>query len=501
MTDSYEQFLVLARELNDLGHAQTLLSWDQETYMPRKAAQQRASSMGAMAGVLHEKLVNPRLVELVSELSEPRLEGDRAVNVRELKREQDRAVKVPQELVVKLTETESLAHEAWVDAREKSEFGLFLPWLDKLLELKREVAHLVGFEGSIYNAFLDVYEPDARIEDVGPVLQDLGRRLVPLVEGIRQTGRSSGHVLGESKEFPLQQQEAFGRRVLAELGFDMEAGRLDISVHPFCTSMSASDVRLTTRYAAEDFTQSLFGIIHECGHGLYEQGLPPEAVGTPLCSAVSLGIHESQSRLWENMVGRSREFWEHYLPLLKESFPEQLRDIDLETFYAAVNHVEPSTIRVEADEVTYNLHILLRSELEVGMVEGDIATADLPTVWNERMEQYLGIRPPTDAEGVLQDVHWSFGGIGYFPTYTLGNLYAAQLFDAAKRQLPDLMVDISQGSFEGLLSWLREHVHGRGARMPAGELIEAVSGQELRSSYLMDYLQTKFGQLYELDSQ
>lgn len=499
MTDSYEQFLSLARELNDLGHAQTLLSWDQETYMPRKAAQQRASSMGAMAGVLHERLVSPRLVELVGELSESRLAGDRAVNVRELKREQDRAVKVPQELVVKLTETESLAHEAWVGAREKSEFVLFRPWLDKVLELQREVAHLVGFEGSIYNAFLDVYEPDARVEDVWPVLEDLGRRLVPLVEGIGQTGKFPGHVFG-GKEFPVQQQEAFGRRVLAELGFDMEAGRLDISVHPFCTSMSASDVRLTTRYGTEEFTQSLFGIIHECGHGLYEQGLPLEAVGTPLCSAVSLGIHESQSRLWENMVGRSREFWEHYLPALKESFPEQLRDIDLETFYAAANHVEPSTIRVEADEVTYNLHILLRTELEIGMVEGDIATADLPAVWNERMEQYLGTCPATDAEGVLQDVHWSFGGIGYFPTYTLGNLYAAQFFDAAKRQLPGLMADISGGSFERLLSWLREHVHGRGARLPAGELIEAVSGQQLRSSYLMDYLQTKFGQLYELDS-
>jgi carboxypeptidase Taq len=258
-------------------------------------------------------------------------------------------------------------------------------------------------------------------------------------------------------------------------------------------------VRLTTRYGTEEFTQSLFGIIHECGHGLYEQGLPTEAVGTPLCSAVSLGIHESQSRLWENMVGRSREFWEHYLPLLKESFPEQLADMDLETFYAAANHVEPSTIRVEADEVTYNLHILLRTELEIGMVEGDIETADLPGAWNQRMEQYLGICPPTDAEGVLQDVHWSFGGIGYFPTYALGNLYAAQLFDAAAQQIPGLMADISHGSFERLLSWLRQNVHGRGARLPAAGLIEAVSGQELQSRFLMEYLETKFGQLYALD--
>ena len=498
MSDSYEQFLSLARELSDLGHAQTLLSWDQETYMPSKAAQQRASSLGAIAGVLHERLVSPTLVGLVAELSERGLEGDGGVNVRELKREQDRAVKVPQDLVVKLTETESLAHAAWVEAREKSEFDLFRPWLDKILELKREIAHLVGFEGSIYNAFLDEYEPEARVEEVAPILEDLGRRLVPLVEGIGRIGKDPGRAL-RGKEFPVSQQEAFGMRVLADLGFDMEAGRLDVSVHPFCTSMSASDVRLTTRYGTDEFTQSLFGIIHECGHGLYEQGLPAEAAGTPLCSAVSLGIHESQSRLWENMVGRSREFWEHYLPLLKDAFPDQLRAIDLDSFYAAVNHVEPSTIRVEADEVTYNLHILLRTELEIGMVEGDIATADLPSVWNQRMEQYLGIRPPTDAEGVLQDVHWSFGGIGYFPTYALGNLYAAQLFDAAKRQLPGVMEDVGQGVFDGLLAWLRQHVHDRGTRLRAGELIEAISGQRLQSSFLTDYLETKFGQLYGLD--
>ena len=495
--DSYEEFLSLAREFSDLTHAQTLLSWDQETYMPPKAAQQRASSLGAMAGVLHEKLVAPRLIGLVTELSEAQLEGDRRVNIRELKREQDRAAKVPQALVVKLTETESLAHGAWVEAREKSQFELFRPWLDELLELKREVAHLVGFEGSIYNAFLDIYEPGARIEDVGPVLEDLGRELIPLVEGIAQTGKKPGALLS-GKEFPLHQQEAFGKRVLAELGFDLEAGRLDVSVHPFCTSLSPTDVRLTTRYSTQEFTQSLFGIIHECGHGLYEQGLPAQATGTPLCRAVSLGIHESQSRLWENMVGRSREFWEHYLPSLKESFPQQLSGLDLESFYAAANHVEPSMIRVEADEVTYNLHILLRYELEVGLVEGDIATADLPQAWTDGMQKYLGIRPPTDAEGVLQDVHWSFGLIGYFPTYALGNLYAAQLFAAAKQQIPGLMSAISKGSFGTLLAWLRQHVHERGARLHAGELIEAVTGAPLQSSYLMDYLKTKFGQLYRL---
>ena len=327
------------------------------------------------------------------------------------------------------------------------------------------------------------------------MLEDLGRRLVPLVSAIAATGEKPGRIFS-GKEFAIAQQETFGTRVLSELGFDLEAGRLDVSVHPFCTSMSATDVRLTTRYCTREFTQSLFGIIHECGHGLYEQGLPADAAGTPLCSAVSLGIHESQSRLWENMIGRSREFWEHYLPSLQELFPDQLRGIDLDQFFAAVNHVEPSLIRVEADEVTYNLHILLRYELEVALVEGDLDTADLPAAWNERMDTYLGIRPPTDAEGVLQDVHWSFGLIGYFPTYALGNLYAAQLFDSAQQQIPDLMAEISQGSFAPLLDWMRQQVHGRGARLRAGELVEAVTGNPLQSGYLMDYLEGKFGRLY-----
>ena len=427
MSQTYDEFIKRASELADIGHAQALLSWDQETYMPPKGAARRASSMGSLAGIYHQKLTDAELVRLVGELQGRDLQGDQAVNVREFARGLDRALKIPEQLVVEMSKTEALAHEAWVEARQKAEFAVFQPWLEKILAQKKEVADRVGYEGSVYNALLDEYEPYARAEEIGPVFAALRSQLVPLVEGIKATGKKPAKGVLD-QEFPVAAQEAFGRQVMGDLGFDPEAGRLDISVHPFCSGLSRDDVRLTTRYASEQMTDSLFGVIHETGHGLYEQGLPEDAAGTPAGAAVSLGIHESQSRLWENMVARSRPFWEYYLDTLKGCFPAQLQRVDLDAFYAAINQVEPSLIRVEADEVTYNLHILLRFELEMDLLEERVEVADLPALWNERMEQYLGVRPEDDAEGVLQDIHWSMGGIGYFPTYSLGNLYAAQFF-------------------------------------------------------------------------
>ena len=497
MSSRYTEFIDLARELADIDHAQSLLSWDQETYMPARGATQRARSLGALAGIHHEKLTAPRLVGLVVELSDRGCEGEEGVNLRQLKRVQDRALKIPRELVVELTETQSLAHEAWIEARSRSEFPLFAPWLIKVLELQKQVAHRVGFDGTIYNAFLDVYEPYAVTEDLLPVLEELRRRLVPLVEKIQATGkRPAAGIL--DRTFPLSQQEAFGRRVMADMGFDPEAGRLDVSVHPFCSSLSRQDVRLTTRYREDQLTSSIFGTIHECGHGLYEQGLPENADGTPAGNSISLGIHESQSRMWENMVGRSRQFWEHYLPVLREHYPDQLEEVEVDQFYAAVNHVEASPIRVEADEVTYDLHILLRFELERDLLEERLTVGDLPEAWMDRMEAYLGIRPESDAVGVLQDVHWSLGLIGYFPTYTLGNLYAAQFFSRAQIEMPNLMDQVRRGQLLDLRHWLREKIHGRGMRVTAGELVQEVTGEPLRVDFLMDYLEGKFGQLYDI---
>ena len=497
MSDAYEKFMAKVAELADIGHAEGMLSWDQETYMPPKGAAMRARAQGTLAGLHHERLTTPELVGLVKDLKAQDLTGDAAVNVREVGRSQDRSLKIPIELVVELSQTESLSHEAWITAREKADFALFQPWLEKILKLKKEVAERVGYEGTIYNALLDEYEPYTHAEDIEPVFAALKEKLVPLVEKIAATGKFPARGVLD-QEFPVAGQEQLGRQVLEDMGFDLEAGRLDVAVHPFCSGTSRDDVRLTTRYSADWLPGSLFGTIHEAGHGLYEQGLPKDAVATPAGGSVALGIHESQSRLWENMVGRSRAFWIHYLPRLKVLFPTQLQNVDLDQFYAAVNQVEPSLIRVEADEVTYNLHILLRFELERDLFEGRVEVKDLPSVWNERMEQYLGICPPDDAQGVLQDVHWSFGLLGYFPTYTLGNLYGAQFFHQAQQDLTDLGDKIGRGELGELKTWLNDKVHSRGSRLRASELVEEVTGEKLSADYFSNYLEAKFGALYNL---
>lgn len=497
MNETYKAFVERLHELADLGHAQGLMHWDQETYMPPRGAAMRARALGTLAGLCHERLTAPALVALVAELKDADLTGDAVVNVREIDRQQSRSLKLPKELVVELSQTESLGHEAWIEARKKSDFALFRPWLEKIVALKKEVAERVGYEGSMYNALLDEYEPYARAEEIAPVFDQLKAQLVPLVEQIVAAGQHPARgVLDQA--YPIEQQELLGRQVLADLGFDLQAGRLDLAVHPFCSGTSRDDVRLTTRYNADWLPGALFGTIHEAGHGLYEQGLPADASGTPAGQSISLGIHESQSRLWENMVGRSKAFWTHYLPKLRALFPQQLSAVDLDAFYAAVNQVEPSLIRVEADEVTYNLHILLRFELECDLLEGRVAVAELPAAWNERMEQYLGVRPGDDASGVLQDTHWSCGLLGYFPTYALGNLYAAQFFHQAHQDLPDLEAQIAQGAFGPLKTWLNEKIHARGARVTASELVEEVTGAKLSADCFIAYLQERFGALYGL---
>ena len=494
-SQAYEQFCERIRELSDLGNSAGYLSWDQEVCMPKRGAEARAQALGTLAGIHHEKLTDQGLVDLIEALQGQDLDDNAAINVREAARTQQRALNLPKELVVELSRTQSLAHEAWVEARSADDFGHFQPWLEKLLELQRRVADAVGYEGSVYNAFLDEYEPHARVEQMGPLLEQLRVRLVPLVGAILDKARGTDPAF--AGHWDVDRQESFGRQVIGELGFDWDAGRLDVSVHPFCGGAGPHDVRLTTRYQADQLTSSLFGIIHETGHGLYEQGLPGEQAGLPVCESISLGIHESQSRMWENMVGRSRPFWQYQLPRLQAVFPE-LKNVDVEQMYREVNRVEASMIRVEADEVTYNLHILLRFELEQAMVSGEISVADLPGLWNERMESYLGIRPANDAEGVLQDIHWSGGLMGYFPTYTLGNLYAAQFFVQAREDLGDLDEQFDRGDTATLLRWLRENIHSQGRRLTATELVTQVTGRPLGIDDLMNYLEGKFGELYDL---
>jgi carboxypeptidase Taq len=452
-----------------------------------------------MSGLTHDKFVSDEIGTLLDELAGPASTGalgpERAANVREVRRLYDREKKLPTELVQEIARTQSLAHEAWIAARKKSDFESFAPWLEKNIALQKKVAELVGYEKEPYDALIDMYEPGARAEEIAPVFRALREKTVPLVRAIAGTGRKPAKIEGT---FPEAKQREFAMLVARDMGFDFDAGRLDTSAHPFCSGLSPLDVRLTTRYDETDFRGALFGTMHEAGHGLYEQGFDPRHTYTPMAEAASTAIHESQSRMWENLVGRSRAFWTHYYPKLRAFFPGALDRLSLDDFYFAVNEVEPSFIRTEADEVTYNLHIMVRFEIEHGLFSGKISVSELPSLWNRKMEEYLGITPPNDAQGVLQDTHWSIGLFGYFPTYALGNLYAAQFFEAAKREIPDLEGKIARGDLLPLREWLRKRIHERGMFHRPKELCREVTGTTLDAGHFTRYLETKFGALYGL---
>jgi carboxypeptidase Taq len=419
------------------------------------------------------------------------------VNVRELRRSYDRATKLPRELVEELARVTSLAHGEWVEARKGSDFARFRPWLEQIVGLKRREADCYGHPGNRYDALLEEYEPGATTAWVSGVLGPLRAELVPLLDAIRGASRRPDATILQ-RPYPLAHQELFGRLVAAAIGFDFQAGRLDVTVHPFCAGVGPGDTRLTTRYNERDFGDAFFSIIHEAGHGLYDQGLPRERWGTPRGESVSLAVHESQSRLWENFVARGLPFWRHFFPVAQQFFPAALGDVALDAFYFATNDVRPSFIRVDADEVTYNLHVILRFELEQAMLAGDLAVGDVPAAWNEGFRKLLGLTPPDDARGCLQDSHWSSGAIGYFPTYTLGNLCAAQLFDSAKRAVPSLEAQMARGEFAGLLGWLRRNIHERGMQLRAPQLIETVTGAPLSHHALLAHLRAKLAPLYGL---
>lgn len=495
--DVYPRFVKYIRELSTVHAVEALLDWDQETYMPPRAAAHRADQLELIAGIGHERLIADELGELLAKL-EAEKSGDavRATNIRETRRQVDRARKLPTALVKELTRAVVLSKEAWVAARKNSDFAAFAPHLQKILDLKREVAERVGWKSEPYDALMDEFEPGAKSAEIQQVFDGLKPELVALVEAIRSAPRQPKlDVL--SRDCPVEGQRAFNDRILTAFGFDAGIGRLDVSAHPFCSGITPLDVRLTTRYDAKYVPMSLFGVMHECGHGLYESGFEVEHTGTPMAAAASLGIHESQSRLWENQVGRSRAFWSHFFKPLQEQFPA-LRDVALDDWYFAINNVRPSLIRVEADEVTYGLHIMLRFDLERRMFRGELAVKDVPAAWNAGMKSLLGVTPPSHAEGCLQDIHWSMGIFGYFPTYQLGNLYSAQFFSAARRDLTDLDGQIAAGSFSPLREWLREKIHRQGKRYLASELVRIVTGAELSPRPYLEYLKAKYRPLYGL---
>lgn len=500
---AYGELIRRSRELGLLGSCSAVLGWDEQTYMPAGGAAHRGEQMALLAGLVHERATDPRLGELLAAVEGSDLvrdpESPAAANVRELRRAYGRRTRLPRALVEELARTTSLAQQEWIAARRDADGPRFAPWLEKIIGLKRdEAACLAGAlpESSppLYDALLDDYEPGARTAALAVLFEALRESLAPLVRELAEASASRRGPAAEvlKRRFPLSRQKVFGEAVAAAVGFDFTRGRLDVAAHPFCTGIGPGDTRLTTRYDEQQFGDAFFGVLHEVGHGLYEQGLPAEHFGTPLGESASLGVHESQSRLWENAVGRSRPFWIYWFPMARRVFHEALHDVTLDQFLAAIRHVEPSLIRVQADEVTYNLHIIIRFELERAMLAGELSAADLPAAWDARYRELLGVSPANAAEGWLQDIHWSAGLLGYFPTYTLGNLYAAQLFARARAELTGLDDSLARGESAELLAWLRDNVHRHGQRYRPLDLIERATGAKLDHKPLIEALTRRY---------
>jgi carboxypeptidase Taq len=499
----YSELAQELREVATLASSLAVLAWDQETMMPAEGAGLRADQLALLSGIVHERRTSTRIGELISECeSDPDLTSDDRVsaNLREMRREFDRATLLPVALVRQMAQTSSMALEAWKDARSRSDFAAFAPWLEKVVALNRSKAQCYGAHrgAAMYDALMEDYEPGVASGEVEQVFTMLRERLTPLIAAVGKSSRRPDDAPNRI-ELPIAQQQEFNRRVAERIGFSFEAGRLDTSTHPFCEGIGPGDTRLTTRYRADGFADALSSTLHEAGHGLYEQGLPKDGYfGQPLGESASLGIHESQSRLWENMVGRSHAFWEWALPEARKVFGSPLDRFSTDDLYRASNIVQPGLIRVDSDEATYNLHIMLRFDVERALLAGDLPVADVPGVWTERMRTDLGVEVPDDRRGSLQDIHWSMGSIGYFPTYTLGNLYAAQLWEAVRRAVPDLDEQIRRGEFGGLLGWLRENVHRHGRRYSAAELCERATGSPLSSDPLLRHLEGKLQPIYGL---
>ncbi len=493
------------RNIVHLEHIIAAMDWDQQTYMPAASSDARADQLALLESVAHQRNTSTEIGELLGffgaddEHPEGATDGlgerDRAF-VREVYRRYSKLVKLPETLVTAFARERSRAQSVWVKAKGDDNFPVFSPNLERLIGLCREIAECYGYTEHIYDALLDTYEPGMKSSEVTDVFATVAESLKPLVGAIADSQQVRSDFL--EREYPAELQGQIGREIVADIGFDFERGRLDVSPHPFTTTLGPHDIRLTTNYSPNYLPKSLFGSIHEAGHGMYEQGVSEEFHGSVLGEAASLGIHESQSRSWENIVGRSLAFWKRYYPRLEQLFPKQLSDVTLEEFYRGINRVEPSCIRIEADEVTYNLHIILRFELEMALLAGDLPVKDLPAAWNDRMKELVGITPASDSKGVLQDIHWSAGLFGYFPTYALGNLYGAQFAATIRERVGDLDARLENGDFSPVLSWQREHIHSHGRMYSAGDLCEKATGKRLDPTYFVKYLNGKFKQIYGL---
>ncbi len=497
----YDSLVEKLQEKSRLGSVMGILHWDQEVIMPKGGASSRARQLAALAAVLHEKSTDSELegmLDRLLECPEAQFNDYEWCNIQEAKRDYDLDTKVPRKLVTELAELSSKGHSIWAKAREENRYSDFAPTLKRLIELKKQWAACVAPEKSAYDANIDLFERDATVEKIEPVFEKLKQELIPLIRAIADSGKQVDMSPLEGR-FPLEKQEALGRKISEEMGFSFEQGRMDVSVHPFSGGGDLTDVRITTRYQEDNFVESLYAVIHETGHGLYEQGRMQDWPDLPVSESLTMGIHESQSLFWERMIAQARPFLTHFFPLFAETFPEQMKGVSVDTLYAAINRVVPSLIRVEADEVTYPLHVILRFEMEKGIFDGSLSVEDLPEVWNQKMKEYLGVEPATDREGVLQDVHWSGGAFGYFPSYTLGAMYACQFYRTLKRDIPDIEDQVSQGKLKPVKEWLNKNIHKRGRLYSAEGLCELVTGEMLNPEHFIGYLKGKYGELYGIN--
>lgn len=499
MNTKYEQYRTLLRKFADVNYASTVLSWDQEVMMPAKGAEFRAQQLATLAGISHQQSTSEEFGKLLNELSSDTSlsDAERRNIKRSLKDYTDRK-KFTTEFIEAISRAVSEAFQAWQTAKSESNFKLFAPKLEKVVELKRKECDILGYKDHPYDALIDQYEPGTTTKDINTLFVDVRKQLVPFIKQIAGASQNSNSFMYKHYDKDVQWQ--YGLDVLKQMGYDFEAGRQDVSAHPFTTSFSPQDVRVTTRIDENNFNEMLWSCIHEGGHALYEQGLLPENYGLPAGETISLGIHESQSRLWENNIGRCLPFWKAQYPKLQNLFPENLKDVSVTAFYKAMNQVKPSLIRTNADELTYHSHIMIRFEVEKALMEGSIKVNDLPEYWNAKYKEYLGIDVPDDAHGVLQDVHWSHAGFGYFPTYSLGSFYAAQFYAQAKKDIPDMESEIEKGNTLPLLTWLRDKVHKYGKYYTAEELCISITGEKLNFNYFMEYARKKYEGIYELKS-
>jgi len=501
MSTKFQQLLEKVYEIHDIEKAMGVLSWDKETNMPKAGNLARIQQMTTLRRISHELFTADEMGELIetaaAEMADAAYESNEASLIRYLRRSYAESRQLPPEFVRRVSEVSGKAHPAWVEARENNNFAHFRPHLEEVVKLVQEMAELYGYEDEKYDPLLDKFEHGMKTAEVRAIFNAVKAELIPLRQAIAERGTAVDDSLVH-QPFPIDKQKEFAYYIADAAGYDFSRGHLGTVVHPFATSFSRDDARITTRWYPNFLNPSLFGTLHESGHAMYEQGTHPDLARTPLARGTSSGIHESQSRMIENIVGRSLGFWQAHYPRLQAIFPDQLGGHDVQAFYRAINKVQPSFIRVEADELTYNFHIILRFELEQAMLNGDLTVADLPIAWNDKMQELLGVVPPSDSDGCLQDIHWTRPGFGYFPTYALGNLYAAQFCETAVTQHPTIAEEMAQGQTAALVAWLRENIHQHGRKFTPAELVQHITGGPLTHQPFMRYVTQKFSEIYEL---